>query len=137
LLSYGLKDVDYTPDPEGNPIFTTRGPADTAYVNWRLISPPPPVLYYADLPGLARVVQDAQHVLASMAVADPTAGYFSPTFLSRGRPLEAAVSDGINDIIAGRRPMSDYDGLLKDWPSNGGDTIRHEYLELMTAGRSS
>jgi putative aldouronate transport system substrate-binding protein len=104
LLSYGLKDVDYTRDPDGNPIVTTRGPADSAYVNWRLISPPQPVLYFPELPSLARVVQDAQRALASMTITDPTAGYFSPTFLSKGRPLEATVTDGINDIIAGRRP---------------------------------
>jgi hypothetical protein len=30
-------------------------------------------------------------------------------------------------IVGGRRPFSDYDPLVKDWRTNGGDQIRSEY----------
>jgi putative aldouronate transport system substrate-binding protein len=46
--------------------------------------------------------------------------------------METTFADGINDIIIGRRPMSDYDQLVNDWRSGGGDTIRKEYLDQLT-----
>jgi putative aldouronate transport system substrate-binding protein len=36
------------------------------------------------------------------------------------------------DIVAGRRPLTDFDGLLKEWKTGGGDTIRGE-LEAVFA----
>ena len=39
--------------------------------------------------------------------------------------------DGITDIIAGRRPVSDYDQLVKDWQDNGGEQIRNELQGAM------
>ena len=32
--------------------------------------------------------------------------------------------DGITDIVAGRRPLTDLTGLLQEWRSNGGDEGR-------------
>ena len=57
---------------------------------------------------------------------DPTRGTFSQTHLSKGRSMETTSGDGINDIITGRRQMSDYDQLVQEWGNNGGDTIRDE-----------
>ena len=49
--------------------------------------------------------------------------------------MESTFGDGIDDIITGRRSMSDYDQLVNDWRSGGGETIRREYLdELSRAG---
>jgi len=33
------------------------------------------------------------------------------------------------DIIAGPRPISDYDQLVSTWRSAGGDTIRSEFQQ--------
>ena len=41
--------------------------------------------------------------------------------------------DGITDIVAGRRPIADYDQLVKDWQSGGGEQIRKELQDALTA----
>jgi putative aldouronate transport system substrate-binding protein len=51
--------------------------------------------------------------------------------------LNLTFYDRLSDIVQGRRPMSDYDALLKDWLSNGGDRIRGEYTEAMAASAGS
>jgi hypothetical protein len=42
--------------------------------------------------------------------------------------------DGITDIVTCRRSLTDLDSLLTEWPSEGGDQMRHEYAEAMAAG---
>jgi putative aldouronate transport system substrate-binding protein len=40
----------------------------------------------------------------------------------------------VGDIIAGRRPLSDYDGLVKDWQTGGGNQIRMEFQQAIAQG---
>jgi hypothetical protein len=52
-------------------------------------------------------------------------------------PEEAGIEsqDGVRDIVLGRGPMSDFDGLVKEWKSSAGDSIRKEYLDATAAAR--
>jgi putative aldouronate transport system substrate-binding protein len=131
LVQYGLKDTDYTLDANGNPVPTRVGPSDSLYVGWQFMSRHPWVLYYPGLPDFGKVNQQAQQALLALGVEDPTWGTFSQTYLSKGRSMETTFGDGINDIISGRRPFSDYDQLVKDWQSGGGETIRKEYADAL------
>jgi len=133
LLQYGLPDIDYKMDANGNPVQTSRGPADSIYMGTQFISRHPWTLYYPGLPDFAKVTQGAERVLLGMGIEDVTYGYYSQTFLTKGRPTEQAFADGVNEILAGHRPLTDYDQLVKDWQSNGGEQMRKEYLELMAA----
>jgi putative aldouronate transport system substrate-binding protein len=45
--------------------------------------------------------------------------------------LNQAFTDGAGDIVLGRRPLSDYDQLLKDWQTNGGNQIRTELRQAV------
>jgi putative aldouronate transport system substrate-binding protein len=41
----------------------------------------------------------------------------------------------VADIVQGRRPLSDLDGLVTAWRQNGGDTMRNEFqAELQKRG---
>jgi hypothetical protein len=51
----------------------------------------------------------------------------------QGVTLLQRVADGLIDIVAGRRPTSDLDQLLKDWRTGGGDTIRGELEQAYAA----
>jgi putative aldouronate transport system substrate-binding protein len=133
LLSYGLKDTDYTLDPHGNPVSTTRGNSEAGYVPWRYISSHPVVSYVGDLPGYGRALWDLQHVLIPIAVADPTLGFYSATDLSKGGIYNKTFFDGVSDMVVGRRPLTDYDQLVKDWVNGGGDQIRKEYMDAIAA----
>jgi putative aldouronate transport system substrate-binding protein len=41
--------------------------------------------------------------------------------------LIQSFSDGLGPIIAGGSPLSDFDKVLSDWRSAGGDQMRKEY----------
>jgi putative aldouronate transport system substrate-binding protein len=131
LLSYGLKDQDYTLDARNNPVPSIEGINRAGYVPWRYIAQHPYLNYQADLPGFAKASWDAAGVLIPLGVYDPTVGYYSPTNFGKGATANIAWSDGVRDIILSRRPLSDYDGLTKDWVSAAGDQIRKEFTDAM------
>jgi len=47
--------------------------------------------------------------------------------------LSQALTDGITDVLAGRRPLSDFDQLVKDWQNNGGNQMRTELQQAIAA----
>jgi nitrite reductase/ring-hydroxylating ferredoxin subunit len=133
--SYGLKDVHFTLDSRGNPVSTPKGNSEASYVPWRYISSHPVVSYVGDLPGYGRALWDVQHLLIPIAVADPTLGLYSATDLSKGGTYNKTFFEGVIDIVVGRRPLTEYDDLVKAWASGGGDQIRKEYLDAIAAAR--
>jgi putative aldouronate transport system substrate-binding protein len=72
------------------------------------------------------VAYDFEHVAIPAGVSDPTLGVVSQTSFARGVQLNQAFTDGISDIILGRRQMADFDQLVKDWQTGGGNQIRTE-----------
>jgi putative aldouronate transport system substrate-binding protein len=137
LLQYGLKDVHYTLDDAGKLKLNDRSNGDANYVNWKYMMQHPQVMYVPDIPGYAKAEYDAEHVLVPAGVSDPTLGYYAPTLGAKGAILNRTMMDGITDVIAGRRPLDDYDGLVKDWVSSGGDQIRKELSEAIAQAGSA
>jgi putative aldouronate transport system substrate-binding protein len=135
LLSYGLKDQDYAVDARGNPVPNTEGVNRAGYVPWRYIAQHPYLNYQADLPGFAKASWDALQFLIPLSVNDPTQGYYSPTNFGKGASANVTWSDGVRDIILNRRPLTDYDGLTKDWAAAAGDQVRKEFMDAMAAAR--
>jgi len=133
LLTFGLKGADYTIDDKGNPTLTPQGNMDANYVPWKYVVGHPFVFFSPDLPNYAKVMYDSEHMLMPSAVSDPTFGQVSVTNFSKGFTLTQAVNDGIVDLVVGRRPFSDYDQIVKDWQTNGGEQIRTEYQESIAA----
>jgi putative aldouronate transport system substrate-binding protein len=133
LLTFGVPEIDYTLDDKGNPTLTKDGNTDANYVPWKYTAQHPFVFFTPDIPNYARVMYDAEHELVPIAVSDPTFGQVSATNFSKGFPLAQAIQDGIVDIVVGRRPMSDYDQLVREWQANGGEAIRKEYQESIAA----
>jgi putative aldouronate transport system substrate-binding protein len=131
LLTYGLKDQDYTLDANGNPVPTQAGKMNAGYMPWMYISQHPQVSYQADLPGFAKAAWDAEHVIIPTGVLDPTLGLDSATSYKSGATAAKAVSDGLNDLILGRQPMSNYEASVKAWQTQAGNQIRSEYLAAM------
>jgi putative aldouronate transport system substrate-binding protein len=128
LLSYGVRDQDYTVDADGNPVPTEPGLNNSAYVPWQYIAHRPYVWYQADLPGYVQAAFDAEQTLVAVGVSDPTRGYHSATQSRKGVAADQAFYDGVADILFNRRPFADYDQLVADWRTAAGDTIRQEYL---------
>ncbi|MBV9326058.1 MAG: hypothetical protein JO352_20020 [Chloroflexi bacterium] len=135
LLHYGIENQDYNLDPKGNPIPTQSGLMNAGYVPWQYLSQRPYAQYQPDLPDYARISFDVEQKLVNVGILDPTLQYYSKTQYSvQGIQAQQTFSDGINDIILGRRPMTDFDGLVQTWKSSAGDQIRGEYMQSIAAG---
>jgi putative aldouronate transport system substrate-binding protein len=132
LINYGLRDVDHTLDPSGNPILTDRGTSEIT-PSWSFVVRPTPVLFDPKSADFARVLQADQVPNIQAGLADPTLGLYSETLALKGATAEQPFLDGLTDVVLGRRPMTDFDQLVKDWRSAGGDQIRGE-LEQSLAG---
>ena len=78
-------------------------------------------------------MNDAEKAVIPAAVSDPTFGQVSLTNFTKGFNLTQTMTDGLTDIIVGRRPMTDFDQLVKDWQANGGETIRQEYQQSISS----
>ena len=133
LLTFGLKDVDYTLDDQGNPTLTPQGNNDANYVPWKYTAQHPFVFFSPDLPDYAKVMAETEHLMMPSAVSDPTFGQVSATNFAKGFTLAQTLNAGLVDIVVGRRPMSDYEQLIADWQSNGGEQIRKEYADSISA----
>jgi putative aldouronate transport system substrate-binding protein len=133
LLSFGLKDTDYSLDDKGNPVVNDRGVNDAVDIPWRYLSQRPFVIYQPDLPNYTNVVSQDEASLDPYGIEDPTLGLYSPTKAVKGAQLSMAMGDVLNDIVAGRRPIGDYDGAVKDYLNNGGEQIRGELLQALAA----
>jgi putative aldouronate transport system substrate-binding protein len=133
LLTYGLKDQDYTVDAEGNPTPTPPGIQASSYVPWQYIAHRPYVWYQADLPGYAQAAFEVEQTLVGIGVADPTRGFHAPSQTRKGVAADQTFHDGVADILFNRRPFSDYDQLVNDWRTNAGDAIRTEYAQEIAA----
>jgi putative aldouronate transport system substrate-binding protein len=135
LLSYGLPDRDYTLDAKGNPVLTKQSNPDAGYIPWRYICQHPQVSYQADIPGYAKACWDVEQAVIPISIEDPVQSYYSKTnFAGVTTNANNTFGAGLNDIILGRRALTDYDQLVKDWVGAVGDTIRKEYLEAIAAG---
>jgi putative aldouronate transport system substrate-binding protein len=129
LLTFGVSGIDYRVDSKGNPTLTQQGNADANYVPWKYTTQHPFVFYTPDIPSYAQIMSEAERAVIPAAVSDPTFGQVSQTNFTKGFNLTQTMTDGLTDIVVGRRPLEDFDQLVKDWQTNGGETIRQEYTQ--------
>jgi putative aldouronate transport system substrate-binding protein len=139
LVNYGVKSRAWEPDANANPITTRTGQVDMAGISTGAVSflstltGRYQVLYSPADPGFAKRIQDFQKTLAPISVEDASLGLYSATQASKGVELIQPFGDGITDIVTGRRPQADLDGLVQTWRSAGGNTIRSEYEKAYAA----
>ncbi|MGW2476483.1 extracellular solute-binding protein [Streptomyces sp. NPDC001665] len=135
LINYGVEGKDFTRDAKGNPALTKQGTQDVA-VPWRMTASAVPAVFSADSEDGVRHVHDAFSKMIPMMVPDATLRYSSPTWDSKGSgSLGTLKGDVIKGIIAGRKPMSAYDQLVKDYLAKGGEKARGEFEEAFQKGK--
>lgn len=134
LIAYGIEGRDFKRSESGAPVLNDQGRLDL--MQWVVADIVNPAPSYFDPLGPEYV----QHVVSTLkeyeavGVQDPTVGFYSETAGRQGLIADQRFGDGVTDIIAGRRPLSDLDSLVSDWRTNGGETVRKEFLDAMAAG---
>jgi len=131
LKAYGIKDQQWTPDANGNPILTDRGKAEST-VPFHYITRGPAAFYWPQTPQNTPTMHDAQNAIYPYISLDPTIGYYSPTNAAKLPGLTRDLSDKLNDIVVGRQPLDALDQMIKDWRAAGGDQIRTEFQQAMS-----
>jgi putative aldouronate transport system substrate-binding protein len=135
LLSYGVDGPDYSLDGKGNPVLTDRGNPDANYLPFKYIAQRPSVLYLPDIPDFTKELAAAEKQLIPIGIADPTVGFVSTTAVRSGAVVTQTMQDGIRDIIAGRRQFAEYDQLVSEWRTAGGDQMRKEFQDALAAAK--
>ena len=103
---------------------------------WKYITNNPEVLFDPDRSQqYATDIQEDEKAMGDVAIADPTLGVYSQTYSGQVALLDQAMSDGVSDIVVGRSALSDLDGLVKAWRTNGGDKGRAEYQDAIAAAK--
>ncbi|MDE3077361.1 MAG: hypothetical protein KGJ86_18240, partial [Chloroflexota bacterium] len=134
LLEYGVEGPDYKMDAKGNPVLSDKSNPDANYVPWKFTAQHHSVLYLPDIPDFAKTLSDAEKVLIPIGVSNPTWGLIpGPTLDTKGAVLTQTTNSGIQDVLVGRRPLSDYDQIVNEWRKNGGDQIRKEFTDQLAA----
>lgn len=135
LINYGVEGKDFTRDAQGNPALTKQGTQDVT-VPWKFAASAVPAVFSADSEQGVRHVHDTFTRMIPMMVPDPTLRYSSPTWDSKGSgSLGTLKGDALKDIISGRKPMSAYDQLVKDYLAKGGEKARGEFEEAFQKGK--
>ncbi len=132
LLQYGVEGPDFTRDANGNPVPTPQGLTDTI-VPWKNMGGPPDYLFSASSAEYVPIAYQAQKEHFAVTVPNPIVGLYSPTDGSKGITLKNAFTDRLMEILFGKQPVSEFDDLVKQWRTNGGDTIRAEYEQAFQA----
>ncbi|MFI5805225.1 extracellular solute-binding protein [Streptomyces sp. NPDC051561] len=135
LINYGVAGTDHTRDAKGNPVLTKQGSQDIA-VPWKFLASAVPAVFSADSQEGVRHLHAAYSKMIPMMLPDPTLGYTSPTWDSLGTgSLYTFKSDWLKDIIAGRKPMSSYGQLVKEYLAKGAEKARGEFEEAFQKGK--
>ncbi len=134
LLQYGVEGAEFTRDPDGNPVPTQQAPQDLA-IPWKYVGAPPDFLYSATSADYVTIAHQTQTEHFASTLADPSVGLYSPTDGSKGAILKTTVTDEVNEIVFGKRPVSALDDIVKEWRTNGGDKIRGEYEQAFAAAK--
>jgi putative aldouronate transport system substrate-binding protein len=131
LINYGVKGKDFNFDEQGNPVLTGAGKTNVNSL-WTYIVQPPQVYYNATKPkDFASMMQSGAKAMIAVGVEDPAASFYSETHAAKGSIVNQGFLSAMGDIIAGRRPFTDYDGLVKEWQSGGGNQIRTEFEQAI------
>ena len=80
-------------------------------------------------------MQNADRWVVNAGVADPTLNVYSATNDSQGALLSNSFASGLDEIIRGMRDVSQLDRLVQDWRNNGGNQIRTEFQQALSAAR--
>jgi putative aldouronate transport system substrate-binding protein len=133
-INFGVEGTDFTRDASGNPTLTDQGKNDVNAM-WTYVSRPTPVMYDPASKEYVTVLQADEKPMLAAGIHDPSLGLYSDTSSNKTGVLNKTLYDSIEDIVAGRRPRTDYDGLVSDWRNNGGDKMRTEFEQAYAAAQ--
>jgi putative aldouronate transport system substrate-binding protein len=131
LFNYGVEGTHFTRDKNGNPSVRTElgkveNPTNLPY---KYLAAPTAPLYIAGQSEATKAMYQAQQDIIPVTVADASLGLQSDNWNKSAATAKKPVADAINDIVSGKRPVSDWDGLIKTFMSAVGTAAAADYAK--------
>jgi putative aldouronate transport system substrate-binding protein len=132
---YGLPGRHYTLQGT-DPVPTKVGIVETG-IGLQYISDSTLALYWAGKPDVPQMQHAIQQKVADRLVYDASYGLYSDTLSKKGTQLTKTMNDLENQIVQGKKPVSDWKAGVENWKAGGGDKIRSELEQALadTAGK--
>lgn len=124
-VQYGKEGRNYTLDGDGQPIPDPEGAAEMFPVT--LFPGSPNFMYSPEYPEITEAECAYEAEVGNEVRPNPVRGLYSDTQTAKGQQLAKQVSQATSDIIQGRKEVSSWTDVVKQWVSKGGDDIREEY----------
>ncbi|MGW2059923.1 extracellular solute-binding protein [Streptomyces sp. NPDC001937] len=139
LVNYGVEGTHFTRGDDGSPVQTKLAldgdNKDTLGISF--IATGQQVLFLpAGVPGGAESVKRRhafQTEIAEIGVVDPSVGLLSKTWYAKQNELMLLKEDAIKAIVMGRKPLSSWDSMVRDWKAKGGDQAAEEFAKEYAA----
>ncbi|WP_433246449.1 hypothetical protein ACQPYK_45260 [Streptosporangium sp. CA-135522] len=136
FINFGVEGTHFTKTADGDIAFTPKGEAE-APTTWQPVSflvNSPEYIYIPSKPDAGKLIHEFETTVMPIMQPRITVGHFSDTFTAKGAELTTMLSDGLDDVITGRKPMSFVKTLTEDWKKKGGDAMRAEYEASLAKG---
>ncbi|MFC7309652.1 hypothetical protein ACFQVC_36245 [Streptomyces monticola] len=140
FLEFGTEGTDFTYDKDGFPQRTKQGKqqVEGLYSGLTTATTAPFVLQPASFPG-DEGVQDVRDIYAvekkllATAVPNATIGHYSDAYTERFGRMQTESNDLVNDIVAGRRKISEWKPFWQEWGPKGLDRMKEEFRKSLEA----
>ncbi|GIF15416.1 extracellular solute-binding protein [Actinoplanes teichomyceticus] len=130
LQNYGVEGTHFTRDangaPKTNDVFTKEFANQFIFLGGR----PAVVVSDPDLPHYAQDVVGWGNDATKYLEKDPWAG-IKVEVPSEQAAIQQPTDDKVTDILRGRRPLTDFDKVVKEWRAAGGDKARDFYAKVL------
>jgi len=133
---YGDEGVDHTMDPDGNPVLTETGTANTV-LPIRYLADSPYNIYVPGRPDDADVQHDYQSLEVPTGIPNPVVGLYSQTASSDNATADKTFLDSVWDIVQERRQFTELETLITTWKNAVGDKMRTEYQDALQKAGST
>lgn len=119
-----------------DPVPTKIGTVETG-IGLQYVSDSPLALYWAGRPEVPQAQHEIQAKVADRLVYDASYGLYSDTQSKVQTKLTKTMTDLENQIVQGKKPVSDWTAGVANWRSSGGDKMRTELEQAFSdaAGR--
>ncbi|TCO48656.1 putative aldouronate transport system substrate-binding protein [Kribbella antiqua] len=128
---YGLEGRHYALQGS-DPVPTKTGIVETG-IGTQYISDSALALYWPGKPDVPQKQHAIQEKIASRLQYDASYGLYSETMSKDGARINGVLTDLENQILQGKKPVSDWAPAVKTWLSSGGEKIRGELQDAFAA----
>lgn len=131
LINFGVEGTHFTRGAGGAPEPTELSLAgeNTNSLAVKTIGAAPQVIYPYGFEGDAEVIKRHrawQEDIVPTGIRNPALGLRSATWSTKATTLDKLRADAINAVVTGKRPLSDWDAVVKEWKDKGGAKAAEE-----------